>query len=111
MTSADTRRTERSGMSSETILRAKARSAMEGGRLPVRRPDNVWGGRASRSDCPVCRVPLKTGEIVFEIQYAAYNGTGPMTHDVHVRCYVCARRRMGRARGSHTRGGFCSRFA
>jgi hypothetical protein len=88
MASPDTRRTERSGMSSDTPSRDRIHAAIAVGLIPDHRPDHLWGGRASRGNCAACRMPVKMGEVVLEIQYIEDGGARTTTHDVHIRCYV-----------------------
>ena len=75
-------------MSSDAPLRARIQAAIEAGWLPARRPDHVWAGRASRGHCAACRMPIKMGEVVLEIQFIEDGGARTTTHDVHIRCYV-----------------------
>lgn len=71
-----------------TLSRAKAHAAIELGRIPGRRPDRLWGGRASRGYCGACRSSMKMGEVALEIQFVEDGGASTITHDVHIRCYV-----------------------
>ena len=75
-------------MNSDSDARIKALAAIEMGWVPDRRPDHLWGGRASRGYCAACRSTMKTGEIALEIQFIDDGGARTATHDVHVRCYL-----------------------
>ena len=75
-------------MRSDTHLDAQILAAIEMGWIPARRPDHLWGGRASRGHCAACRAPMKAGEIALEIQFVDSGGARTETYDVHIRCYV-----------------------
>ena len=75
-------------MGQDDEARARARAAIEMGWMPARRPDHLWGGRASRGHCAACRSPMNMGEVALEMQFVEEGGARTITHDVHIRCYV-----------------------
>jgi hypothetical protein len=76
-------------MPDEPVLRQKARSAIENGRLPVCQPDRIWGGPGIGAPCAVCDLPVKKEEVEFEIQFER-NGAKPSLdrYHVHIRCFA-----------------------
>ena len=76
-------------MPDESLLRAKARAAVENGKLPSRQPDRTWGGPGVGAPCAVCGLPVKKDEMEFEIQFARDGGSpGLDKFHVHVRCFA-----------------------
>jgi hypothetical protein len=76
-------------MPDEQLLRAKARAAVEGGKLPSRAPDRTWGGPGVGAPCAVCGLPVINQEMEFEIQFSR-DGDNPGldTFHVHIRCFA-----------------------
>jgi hypothetical protein len=83
------RNPENSHMPDEVILRAKARTVVQSGKLPSRRPDRTWGGPGVGADCAVCDLPVTKDQMEFEIQFAR-DGSQPGLdkYHVHVRCFA-----------------------
>ena len=76
-------------MPDESILRAKARAAVENGKLPARRPDRTWGGPGVGAECTVCELPVTKHQMEFEIQFARdADNPGLDKFHVHVRCFA-----------------------
>lgn len=75
-------------MSSDTLLHAKARAAIELGWIPGRRPDHLWG--RPRLQRLLRGVPLldENGGSGAGIQFVEDGGASTTTHDVHIRCYM-----------------------
>jgi hypothetical protein len=74
--------------SDEDVLRAKAREAIQAGRLPNRCPDQTWGGPGSGACCTVCGVPVRSDEFELELEFApAGESPGPRKHPTHPRCF------------------------
>ncbi len=73
----------------EDSLREKARTAIQSGKLPSRRPDRTWGGRGIGLPCAICDVPVGHDQMELEIQFAA-DGRGPhlRAFHVHTRCFA-----------------------
>jgi hypothetical protein len=76
-------------MPDEPELRAKARAAVESGKLPGRRADRTWGGPGVGAECAVCERPVTKDQMEFEIQFAR-DGDNPGLDKfhVHVRCFA-----------------------
>jgi hypothetical protein len=76
-------------MPDEPVLRQKARSAIENGKLPVCRPDRTWGGPGIGVTCAVCDLPVKKDESEFEIQFER-DGDKPSLDrfHLHIRCFA-----------------------
>jgi hypothetical protein len=70
-------------MPDERLLRAKARAAVEQGKLPARRPDRTWGGPGVGAPCAVCDEPATTYQLEFEIQFRR-DGANPGLDKFHV---------------------------
>jgi hypothetical protein len=79
-------------MPDEAILREKARAAVQEGKLPVRAPDRVWGGRGAGTYCTVCELTVTPEQTEFEIEFVqassnpAY-GYAEKFH-LHIRCFA-----------------------
>ena len=76
-------------MPDEQRLREQARAAVEGGKLPNRRPDRTWGGPGVGAACSVCDLPVKKDEMELEIQFA-HDGDSPGLDKfhIHIRCFA-----------------------
>ena len=76
-------------MPDERVLREKARAAVEGGKLPRRRPDRTWGGPGVGAACAVCDEPVTSSQSEFEIQFARDgNNPGLDRFHFHIRCFA-----------------------
>jgi hypothetical protein len=83
----------------EPILRAKARAAVESGKLPNRRADRTWGGPGVGAECAVCELPVTKDQMEFEIEFARDGDTpGLDKFHVHVRCFAAWEFERARAR-------------
>jgi hypothetical protein len=73
----------------EDTLREKARTVIQKGKLPSRRPDRTWGGPGVGAPCAVCDLPVRPTEMEFEIQFAR-DGDNPGLdkYHVHIRCFA-----------------------
>lgn len=71
----------------DSILRAKAREAIEAGTLPNRRPDRMWGGPGVGAQCTICGAPVRHDELELEMEFTLDAGPGPSKHHVHIRCF------------------------
>ena len=76
-------------MKDECTLREKAREVIQGGELPNRAPDRIWGGPGAGDDCTICHAPVKCDELEFEIEFTR-DGDHPGldTYHVHIRCFA-----------------------
>ena len=76
-------------MNDECTLREKAREVIQGGTLPNRYPDRMWGGPGVGADCMVCKVSVKRNELEFEIEFARDgDDPGVDTYHVHISCFT-----------------------
>jgi hypothetical protein len=77
-------------MPDEVVLRARARSAIQDGKLPTRAPDRTWGGPGLGVACAICELPVKKDEMEFEIEFARDGNldTGLDKYHVHLRCFA-----------------------
>ena len=73
----------------DEFTQENASEGIEGGKLPNRRPDRIWGGPGVGADCILCREPVTCDEVEFEVEFAR-NGTHPGVdrYHVHVRCWT-----------------------
>jgi len=76
-------------MPDEPRLREQAREAIQGGKLPSRAPDRMWGGPGVGADCAVCGLPVTREQLEFEIEFAR-DGDNPGLDQfhVHLRCFA-----------------------
>ena len=76
-------------MPDESILRVKARAAVQTGKLPGRRPDRTWGGPGVGIVCTVCEKPVTRDELEFQIEFEG-DGATPVVDrfHVHIRCFA-----------------------
>ena len=73
----------------EHTLREKARSVLQHGKLPNRRPDRTWGGPGVGAVCAICALPVARDQMEFEIQFARDGGSpGLDKYHVHIRCFA-----------------------
>ena len=75
-------------MNDENALREKARQAIQGGMLPNRSQDRMWGGPGAGANCVICNESVNREELEVEIEYAR-DGDDPRvnTYHFHVRCF------------------------
>src|SRR5690242_18798791 len=74
-------------MSDDSILREKARKALQAGNLPWRRPHRMWGGSGEGAQCTVCGTPVKHNEVDLEVEFTWDDGAGATNHHFHIRCF------------------------
>ena len=76
-------------MPDEPILREHARSAIQAGRIPARRPDRTWGGPGVGAPCIICEKPVGRDVVEFEVQFAHDGDTpGLDKFHLHLRCFA-----------------------
>jgi hypothetical protein len=78
-------------MPDESALRAKARAAVQAGKLPARTPDRTWGGPGVGAPCAICQLPVTKEQMEFEIQFAHDRQNleaGLDKYHVHIRCFA-----------------------
>jgi hypothetical protein len=76
-------------MPDEQVLRAKARAAVEGGKLPSRRPDRTWGKPGVGAVCAVCDEPATSDQLEVEILFWRDGGNSePDKFHFHIRCFA-----------------------
>jgi hypothetical protein len=74
-------------MNDENLLRAKAREALGTGKLPVRRPERMWGGKGAGAACAVCDLPVRRDEIGFDLEFPGEAGSAnAFSCALHMRC-------------------------
>ena len=73
----------------DAVLCARARNAMQEGRLPTRPPDRTWGGPGIGAACAICDLPVGRHGMEFELQFAI-DGDAPQfdVYHVHTSCYA-----------------------
>ena len=71
----------------ENHLRERIRRAFAAGALPDRRPDHMWGGPGSGTECALCGEPTMTQEAELELEFVTEGCDGPICHHVHARCW------------------------
>jgi hypothetical protein len=73
-------------MPDESVLREKARAAVQSGKIPAL----IARGeiRGSGAPCAICGVPVTKDEMEFEIQFAHDDTPGLEEFRVHLRCFV-----------------------
>ena len=70
-----------------TLLRQKARQAIERRRMPNREPDRFCGALGVGHMCSVCERPVTTEETDLELCFRR-DGTPETVYHLHVRCYT-----------------------
>ncbi len=75
-------------MSNEDILRKTARDAIRAGKLPDRRPEQMWGGPGIGAHCTICDRPIGRNEVEFELQFARNGASSLGNYHVHPRCFA-----------------------
>jgi hypothetical protein len=76
-------------MPDEETLRAKARTAVQEGKLPTQAPTRTWGGPGVGATCAVCGLPATKEEMELAIKFE-HDGDNPGldTFHVHIRCFA-----------------------
>jgi hypothetical protein len=91
-----------SEMESEDVLRARAREAIDSGKLPDRRADRTWGGPGAGEMCPVCGRLVTHDDLEMQTEFERPEG-GLDKYHIHVRCFAAwefeRRRREGTGPG------------
>ena len=72
----------------DSLLRAKARHALEAGYLPKRSPDMLLGGLATGDRCAVCGVSTTPGETELELQFTEGADLRRTTFHAHPHCFA-----------------------
>ena len=73
-------------MPDEPIARARARAAIQAGKIPGRSPDRMWGGPGVGAACAVCDLSITRDQLEFEIEFQRLGGLD--TFHVHIRCFA-----------------------
>ena len=73
----------------DVVLCARARTAIQEGRLPARPPDRTWGGPGVGAACAICDLAVGRHSMEFELQFAI-DGHSPHidVYHVHTSCYA-----------------------
>jgi hypothetical protein len=71
-----------------TTLRAKARKAMQTGKVPNRQPDRSWGGYGSGAECSICDVKINDDGLEMELEFDGGGNGRPRKFHVHVECFT-----------------------
>ena len=76
-------------MTDETLLREKAREALEAGRIPARSPQRTWGGPGAGASCAICGKRVGPGDVEFELEFGVLEEQArERSYHVHVRCFA-----------------------
>jgi hypothetical protein len=70
-------------MTDEARRREQAQEAVRSGKLPSRHPDRAWGGPGVGLPCAVCELPITSGEMEYELQFA-WDGDSPGLDRFHL---------------------------
>ena len=73
-------------MPDEGIARERARAAIQAAKIPIRRPDRMWGGPGAGAPCVVCQMPISRDQLEVEIEFDRLGG--PDKLHVHIRCFA-----------------------
>ena len=71
---------------SQPTVRDNARDALRAATLPTRPADRMWGGRGEGDECSICRSPVTSDQLEFELEYLSADGIAK--HHVHVHCFT-----------------------
>jgi hypothetical protein len=88
----------------ESLLREKARSAVEKGNLPGRPPDRTWGGLGVGATCAVCELLVTKDQMEIEVEVEfPHDGSAPRLdkYHLHVLCFAAWEFERARATKSH----------
>jgi hypothetical protein len=73
----------------ENTVRQKARDAIAAGKLPIRRPERMWGGPGTGAACAICAQPLKPDQMGFELEFSRHTGApAAVNYHTHVQCFA-----------------------
>ena len=76
-------------MNDYLTLRAKAREALQSGKLPTRKPDRTLGGLGRGGACALCGEPLTSTGMEIEIEFGRQGTTRWLeTYRLHPRCFA-----------------------
>ncbi|SRR6266436_20485 len=67
----------------DSILRDKAREAIQNGKLPARTPDRIMGGPGCGEVCAICGETLRRNQMELEPEFRA-EGEIPELHKYHL---------------------------
>jgi hypothetical protein len=74
-------------MIDDSFLQAKAREAMRAGFLPMRSPNDLWGGPATGAPCAVCGASTASGQVELELEFTSDSDARRTTYRLHPRCF------------------------
>jgi len=76
-------------MPDDLILQAKAREAIQNGKLPMRSPDSTMGGPGCGEACAICGETLRRTQMELEAEFRQ-DGEIPELHKYHLhpRCFA-----------------------
>lgn len=76
-------------MSEDVMLRYKARSLIRAGKLPMQRPDRIWGGAGfGGCQCALCGLAIKQAEVAFEVEFMRDEDASAASVHLHTRCFL-----------------------
>lgn len=76
-------------MDNEEILRAKAKAALQSGKVPPRKPDRRFGGLGTGKDCAVCGEVMTLTQMEIELEFKRQSPEpGLDTYRAHPRCFA-----------------------
>lgn len=76
-------------MTDESLLRRKAREAIQARRLPQSRPARMWGGPGVGACCTICGERMGRNETEFELQFDGDGAAhGAETYHLHIGCFA-----------------------
>lgn len=76
-------------MNDDCTLRAKAREALQSGKLPTRKPDRTLGGLGRGGACALCGALLTPTGMEIEMEFGRKGATLRLdTYLLHPRCFA-----------------------
>lgn len=76
-------------MNDDCALHAKAREALQSGKLPTRKPDRTLGGLGRGGACALCGTLLTPTGMEIEVEFARKGTTSRLdTYLLHPRCFA-----------------------
>ena len=76
-------------MPNEVEVRAQARQALTGDRIPRRDPDRTWGGPGADMPCTICAKRVTVSQMEYELQFRNDGATpGLDRYHLHLRCFA-----------------------
>jgi hypothetical protein len=75
-------------LSSDSVLREKARALIHSGEFPDRTPDGLWGGPGTGAECAVCKTTILPSDNEMELEFVQEPTRARLSFFLHLRCFT-----------------------